>query len=313
MALSTGLAAQIGFKAESTYGTYVAPTSFFPLIAEAIKLDRPHIVSKAIRTGRIVTDTSDWAQGTKTITGQVQFELYDRTSALLFVHAFGSVATSGAGPYTHTITPGNLLGKSLTMQIGRPDSSGTVRAFSYLGTKVKGWSINAKPNELVKMTLDFLARDEDTAQSLATASYTSGIKPFVFTGAAVSLGGSSLTNCREVTINGANALTDRRYVNSALMGEPVDADMRSYTGTILMEFDSFTQYNRYTGGTEAAVVLTFTQGSNTITLTTNARFTGNTPNVTGPDMLTLPLDFALDGTTDANAITAVCVNGDSAP
>lgn len=313
MALSTALAAQLGVKAESTYGTYVAPTSFFPLISETVKLDRPHIVSKAIRVGRLTTDTGDWAQGAKTVNGQVNLELYDRTSALLFVHALGSVSTSGAGPYTHTITPGNLLGKSLTMQIGRPSTDGTVRVFSYLGTKIKSWTLSAKAGDLVKMSLDVLGRDEDTGQTLASASYTSGLKPFVFTGAALSIAGSTLTNCREFSITGSNMLADRRVTNSALMLEPVDADVRSYTGTVLMEFDGLTQYNRFTGGTEAALVLTFTSGSNTITITTNARFTGETPTVDGPDIVTLPLGFALNSTTDAGTITVVCVNGDSAP
>lgn len=313
MAQSTGIAAQCAFKAESTYGTYVAPTAFFPLLSEAVKFDVARIDSGAIRTGRVMMDSTDWAAGQKTVSGQVNLELYDRTSALLFVHALGAVSTTGSGPYTHTITPGNLLGKSLTMQIGRPSTDGTVRAFSYLGTKIKSWTLTAKSGDLVKMTLDLLARDEDTGQSLASASFTSGIKPFVFTGAAVSVGGSSLTNCREFTIQGTNNLADRRVVNSALMLEPVDGAHRSVKGTITMEFDSLTQYNRYTGATEAAVVLTFTQGSNTITITLNCRFDGNTPAVAGPDVLTLPLDFTAVGSTDAAAITVVCVNGDSAP
>jgi len=313
VAQSSAISAQLGVKAESTYGTYVAPTSFFPLISESVKFDIQRIESKAIRANRLTMDSGDWAAGQKTGSGQVNLELYDRTSALLFVHALGAVATTGAGPYTHTITPGNLLGKSLTMQVGRPSTDGTVRVFSYLGTKIKGWTLTAKSGDLVKMTLDVLARDEDTAQTLASASYTSGLKPFVFTGAAVSVGGSSLSNCREFTLQGTNGLADRRVVNSALMLEPVDGDQRQIKGTITMEFDSLTQYARYTGATEAAVVLTFTSGSNTITITMNARFDGNTPNVAGADVLTLPLDFTAVGTSDSAAITVVCVNGDSAP
>ncbi len=313
MAQSTGISAQIGVKAETTYGTYIAPTAFFPLISESVKFDIGRIESKAIRANRLVMDSGDWAAGQKTGSGQVNLELYDRTSAILFVHALGSVTTTGSGPYTHTITPGNLLGKSLTMQVGRPSTDGTVRVFSYLGTKIKSWTLTAKANELVKMTLDVLARDEDTAQTLASASYTSGLKPFVFTGAAVSVGGSSLSNCREFTIQGTNSLSDRRVVSSALMLEPVDGDQRSIKGTITMEFDSMTQYARYTGATEAAVVLTFTSGSNSITITMNARFDGNTPNVAGPDMLTIPLDFTVVGTSDSAGITVVCVSSDSAP
>ena len=110
MAQSSAISAQLGVKAESTYGTYVAPTSFFPLISESVKFDIQRIESKAIRANRLTMDSGDWAAGQKTGSGQVNLELYDRTSALLFVHALGSVATTGAGPYTHTITPGNLLG-----------------------------------------------------------------------------------------------------------------------------------------------------------------------------------------------------------
>ena len=36
--------------------------------------------------------------------------------AVLCKHLFGAVSTSGAGPYTHTFTPGSLNDDSLTMQ-----------------------------------------------------------------------------------------------------------------------------------------------------------------------------------------------------
>jgi len=60
------------------------------------------------------------------------------------------------------------------------------------------------------------------------------------------------------------------------------------------------------------MVLDFTSGTDRVTITTNVRFDGESPQVGGREILTQSVPFKCVGTTDAAAITAVLVNGDSA-
>ncbi|MGK3946779.1 hypothetical protein ABK046_51500, partial [Streptomyces caeruleatus] len=70
--------------------------------------------------------------------GQITHELSPANIGMLLVQAMGAVSTSGAGPYTHVITPGPLVAtRSLTVQVGTPDFGGTVRPFNFTGCQVK--------------------------------------------------------------------------------------------------------------------------------------------------------------------------------
>lgn len=312
----SGISSQFGFVAESTYGTYVAPTKFVPIISESLELDIARIDAAGIRTGRGVLHSDDWYSGRRIVEGTVEMEAFDRTTALLFVHALGGIATTGVGPYTHTITPSatSQYGKSLTMQTGNPGSAATVHPFSYLGCKIKGLELSATAGELAKLSVDVVGRDMTTAQTLATASYTASLRAYTFIQGSATIAAGAVS-CKGFTLSIANSFdTDRVFLGSDLMSEPIANDLQEITGTLDLEFENLTQYNRYTAGTTAAVVLTLTAGaSNSITATLNCRFDKGTPNVGDRGVLGLSLPFKAVGSTDAAACTIVVINGDSAP
>ena len=52
--LASGLGGQLGLAAESTYGTFVAPTRWFEFNSESLHLERERIESAGIRAGRRV-------------------------------------------------------------------------------------------------------------------------------------------------------------------------------------------------------------------------------------------------------------------
>lgn len=150
--------------------------------------------------------------------------------------------------------------------------------------------------------------------ALASASYPSGIKPLKFNHAAVTLGGSAV-NVTSLSISGNNALnSDRRFLGSQYVSESLEAGLREYSGTIDVEFTDLTQYTRFVAGTEAALVASFTSGTDSVTITTNVRVDGSTPQVGGAEILSQSLPFkCVASSTDASAITVELVNGDSAP
>lgn len=313
--VASGLAGQLVIAEESTYGTYVAGTRGFEFTDENLQFGRGILESNGIRAGRRIQ--SRFAQGVQRVAGPVTMELSPQGFGLLFKHIFGGVATTGAGPYTHTFTPGDLAGKSLSVQVGRPFSTGTVQPFSILGTKITEAEISAAVNEYATLTVSLYGNHEDTAQSLAAAAYPT-VTPFVFTQGVLSVAGSGV-DVRNFTLTIDNALiVDRHFLRATTperSKEPLEGGYRQVTGSFESDFESLTAYNRYVAGTQAAMVLTFTSGTNTLTITMNVRFDGETPTIGSPDdLVALSMGFkALSSTSDAAAITAVLVNSDSTP
>jgi hypothetical protein len=316
MALASGLGGQVGIKAESSYSTYAAPDRFFEFVNETLELDRERIESMGIGAGRRVQRR--WAAGVQRVAGDIEMEMAAQGFGLWLTHMFGSVVTAGSNPYTHTATPGDLAGKSLTVQVGRPDIGGTVRAFSYLGCKVASWELSAEVNEYAKLTVSLYGAHEDTSQTLAVASYPATLSPFTFVHGSVSVAGSAF-DVKEFTLAGDNGLAiDRHFIRTTTPErpkEPLEAAYRQYTGTLVADFTDLTAYNRYVNGTEAALVLTFNASASAIfAVTMNVRYDGTTPTIGGDELLELSLPFkAISTTSDAAAITAVLTNADATP
>lgn len=311
MAAPHGIAGQVGVKTEVTPGTAVTVDKFLPFLSEGLKQDIARLDSQAIRAGRRTTHT--WRPGGKTIQGPLNLELPNVDIAMLLKHVFGAVATTGTGPYTHTYTPGDLTGKSFTTQVGRPDNAGTVQPFTYAGCKVASAELACSAGELASFTVDLSAMSETTATALASASYTAGYAPFSFIDGALTIAGSAVGTVQSATLSISNNLAvDRHRLNSATVKEQLQNGLAEFTGTIVTDFESLTAYNRFVNGTEAAMVLSFTNGADSLTITMNVRFDGETPEVGGVEMLNQSLPFkCLSSTSDAAAITAVLVNTDA--
>lgn len=316
MALKSGLAAQLGIKTETTWGTPVTVDRFTPLVQESMTEQIARMESGGIIAGARVLRSAQWAAGDVEISGDLGFELYQQGAGLWFRHMFGGLATTGSNPYTHTFTPGDLTDDHFTLQIGKPDVSGTVQPFTFAGCKVTEWELAAKAGELVTLGVSVVGKSLATGTSLASASIASGAAtPFTFKHASVTVGGSS-ANVKEISLKGNNGLvTDRRFIGSELISEPLEAELREYSGEATMEFESLTQMNYFRNATENALVLTISAGASaSVTVTTNVRWDGSTPEVGGRGVVELKAPFKCVGaSTDAGAITAVMVNTDSTP
>ena len=303
---ASGMNSQLGFAAEGTYGTYTAPNRFSEFTSESLSLEIERMVSAGLRANRRVPLSSQWTAGRRNVSGSLEMELLTHGQGLLWAHAFGSTATTGTGPFTHTYSPGDMQTQSLTIQIGRPAViSAVVHPFSYTGCKINSWEISASAGEIATVTFDILGRDETTAQTLAAATYPAAAVPMTFVHGALTIGGTAVA-VNSITVSGNNNLRDDRYFinGSALRSLPIEGGKREYTFDAEAEFLDLTLYNRYVNGTEAALVLTFTNGANIFRVTGNVRHDGGTPTVGGPDILMQPLSgmFLASGATDDTAI-----------
>lgn len=326
MSIPGGLSAQWGCAEEVTYGTPVVVDRFYEFRSESLKQDIPRIESQALRSGNRTLRSDRWGAGAKTVGGDTVFEVTNKSMGRLLKHAFGDIATTqpSVGPdptvYVHTATPGDLLGDALTVQVGRTDTGGTTRPFTYHGCKIASWSLSATVGEIGLFTPTFVGEDEDTATGLAVASYPASLSLLTFVNATLSLAGSA-ASVREATVTGDNGLQSGRHRLGSQLGlEPLEG-MRSYGGTIDAEFVDLAQYNRFVNGTEAALVLLFEGAtiSNAykyqLKVTCNVRFDGETPTVSGAEEIrqSLPFKCVASGATADTAIKVEYQTTDATP
>src|SRR5687768_17954293 len=100
-----GSDAQVGFKTETTPGTGVVVDKFMPFVSESIKQNIEWLDSKTLAARHTLKATKS---GTAGVEGGITTELANTSLATILKHMFGTVVTTGAGPYTHTYTPGDL-------------------------------------------------------------------------------------------------------------------------------------------------------------------------------------------------------------
>lgn len=309
----TGISGQVGFAAEATYGTAVTVTKFVEVDSWSLKKVPNWMRSEGVRAGQLMDRSEDAAIGTFDVTGSMTHDLTAQNMALLFKHALGAVSTSGAGPYTHEITPGDKLGLSLTQQGGIPDVAGTVQPFTGSGVKIIGFEVSWARDQFVKVTWDLLAKDLVTATALATASYTSSNPPYGWPHVAVTVAGSAFKSLSGKIKYGQN-LGTRFYAGATTTDQPLQNARVAASCELTGHFEGLTHYARTLDGTEGAVSVAITNGTNSITFAGNARFLDGAPELANIDYVEQPLtaEFTATG-ADSTGFKVTVISGESTP
>lgn len=265
MPTGTGLDAQVGFVKESTYGTFLAPTAFYPFTSEDLGLEKTYIRSQGIRTGRYFQSQSLHKATTRQGSGSLVMELLNKGFGKFFDLLHGNSVTpvqqGATTAYLQTHNVGLTEPKaSASVQVGKPSTSGTVNPHSYIGCVLMGMTIAVESGGLATVTMNWDVRDESTAQTLGTASYASGAVPFDFTEGVVKVGGSNIANVRSVTLNiEIPRAVDRFHVgNSGVKDKPLLNGFVAVTADAELEFASLTDHDRFKNETVATLALEFT-------------------------------------------------------
>lgn len=322
----SSLDAQLGFAEETAFGTIVAPSRFTEFNSESITATYSRVESNGLRPGRRHRSDTRFTTYIEGTAGDIELEVGSKGFGILLKHMLGAIATTPGAVgevNTHTATPGDLDGKSLTVQVGRPFYTGsTVQPFTYAGGKVTSWELSNSNDGNLMATLSMDFATEDTATALAAASYPTGLETFSWVGGSVTVGGAAF-EVTEASVSGDNALkTDRRYLrNNPAKREQVENDYRGGEFNLTADFDSLTQRNRAAAATAAgamAEVRLLWQGKTlagtstfpSLELVLNGRFDTFAANVGGPEGIMQ----ALTGTyLGANAINAIYRSVDVSP
>lgn len=316
MPTGTGIDAQIGYFAETTWGTAGTVNRFHPLVSETLQSQIERVESKAQFAGRQVMTSQQWAAGNKTVSGNIAHELFDQDMGVLMKAAFGTVSTvTAGGTGTHTFFPASPV-VSFTAQVGRPVIYGSVIPFTYQGLKIAKFMLGAKAGEIATWGMDIVGQEETMGTALASASYTANMKPWVFSSMTFSVLGTS-TLVKDFTLEGDNQLdAGRRFLGSTVIAEPLRSNLAAYTGALSLEWGNPSSrgtlnYLAYLGGTEGTLISTLASGTLAATITMNVRFDGTTPNFAGGAAILehpIPYKAVASGSLDQHAIQVVLVN-----
>ncbi len=343
MVTGTGLDAQLGYKLETTVGTAVTPNRFLEFNEESLAFDPTYLEPNGLRVGQKFKRGERVARSRKMVSGGYGLDYTSRNMGALWKAAIGSSVTSptiiGAGPaYKQVHQTGDLLGKSLTVQVGRPEPSGTVRAHTYRGCKVTGWEFSCSDNDVAKMSFDLDGWDESTATALASASYpTASQEVFNFSHCTVLTLGATIAGTTELTASGGtavasvvkslsfkgdNALDTERYGlgSTGLKKEQLEAGTPTITGSFDAEYSKTEFYDVFTAGTSTSLLVKFEAAvlggadKNTIEFIVPQIYIKKvTPQVSGPEVVKAAVEFeAYQNTAGQNPFQVLLISADSA-
>ncbi|MEU1559515.1 phage tail tube protein [Streptomyces mirabilis] len=314
MAIGSGLGAQLGISAETTYGTFVAPAKFVEFTKESLALKKTTAQSAGIAAGRLLALSSRRVLTRQEVQGSIDLEIVNKSLGVLFQALMGTTVTPvqqvATAAYLQTHTLADTAGKSLTIQKGVPLTTGTVTDKTFLGCKVTSAEFACEVGGMLTGVFDFDGKTCDEAQTLATASYPN-MSPFHFGQMAVKTGTYGTEAARDgvrkvsVKIERPQA-TERFYAGQAGMKkEPISNDQVKITGTLETDYIDTILDDLHTSDAATSLVWEFT-GANiastyfeTFRITLPAvKFDDGPPTVDGFDVVKPTFNFTAlyDGT-----------------
>ena len=285
MVWSSGVASQLGFKAETTYGTQVVVAKFIERDEFSLGLEQDWAVGEGVYSGGQYVRLDRTVQTTRHCSGNLVADVIGKNWGTLVKHMLGSSVSSptviSGSAYKQVHQVGSTDGMSLTVQKGVPQvSDGTVKPFTYVGTKVAGFELSCEQGQFLKASLDLVAKDELTlttgtaSNALAVASYPTLQEGFTWNQAFVKIGGTASTASGEVSISGGSAvasivkgfslkhtnnMNDEGYGTSATWAREPKAKRAQTVVTLDTEFGTQAElYDVFRAGTVTPLEITFT-------------------------------------------------------
>lgn len=300
MSYGSGLAAQLGAAAETTYGTRVAPTRFYEFLSATPQRTDTWTGMQGIGAGRLVQRMPASRRPRTLFNGTLGLSLEVLTTrfGLLLSHIVGGTepTPTGVGPAkTQTHQLGEARGRSLSCQLGIPQTNGTVQPFDVLGAKVTQASFTCEVGGLLQCDLQLDGREIVETNAIATPSLPAASAPFHFAQSTFKVGGSPVDGIRSVTATVNRSLAvDRHYVGAGgKKAEPIEngyAEASFSLGTDFLTRAAF--LDAFAAGTPLSVVWEFvgaqieTGINETFRVTAPQVFVeGQTPGVSGPEVV----------------------------
>lgn len=332
--LGGGLGGAVGIAAESTYGTFVAPTRWVEVHSAKLQ-QRKHVVQgEGLAYGRVIEPGARRVNVWNDAGGEIEFEVLNSGFALLLQHIMGSSATLSQISTTTAYQLSTTLGvpdnqNYLSMQALVPDTSGTIHPENFHGCKLQKAEFTAELGGLVTCALTVDAQQVEGTTVAGTPTYTTSAQPFSPLGMSFKVGpyGSEATldGVKKASLSIERTLkTDRIYLGQSFKEEPVTNGWVKLTGSFDVDLTSTNKaviWDAFAADTSVSVILDFVGSSigssghnNELKLNATDCFfdSGGTPELDGPDLVTatIPWSALIDAANDP-ALTAVLTTADT--
>ena len=255
----------INLGEESTWGNAVSPTVSNRIASESLKRVQERSQKTHLSTSLGVFAFSPAFDGFEICEGDIEHPIGYNGSGLLLKAACGALATTGPGPnYTHTYsagTTGDL--PSLTTHLQR--GNGTSERF--FGMIVSSMSLSIEAGGQMMGSFSFVGKSAETRTTAISSSFnTSNLDIFHYEASTLSYNGNTY-DLRSMNLNLDNKVERRNLLGSKLTAQPSITDLREITLECTADYESDVLYNSQIAGDISDVVISFTNGSLSLTIT----------------------------------------------
>jgi len=304
-----GRNASVGIGAESTPGTRVTVTNFRPPISLEGGRNPEFKRRPNLRTaGTGVNMPVGFYQASEMPAGRFQIEATYENIGMWLKAAFGDLATSGSGPYTHLFTLGELEAYSLEYVRGNASNSEI-----FGGVKFGKTSFKAAPGGLLLIDVDWMGMNGASRTTPTSVSYGSGDTPIRAFKSGQFTWNSVSYDLDDIEISIDHGLQARPYLGALTSREYAPGEIRVMArGTV--EYSADTLYTALVAGTQADGSLAFTDSAS-LSLTfalQNGYLTKVSEPVQSHGVIKQQWEMELIGDTGGDkGLTASLVNGNS--
>lgn len=260
----SGLDASLGVKAEEDYATAVTVDRFYEQEKNPLAGKYERIESTAVRKGSRMLRADRWAPNPKGASGSIPLEILSKTFGFWFLQALGHVEVAtltdaDEGAFVQVFTPASTTGLSFTAQVGKPDSTDEVHAFTYAGCKVTDFTIASDVDAITTIEVGVDAAKETVGGSgvfaLAEPDYSAldDSELMTYVSGAITIGGDTV-EVSTISVKVDNGLNVDRWKQGATKREPVTDSQPTVTFELDMEFDNLDQNARVTAALAAGAM-----------------------------------------------------------
>jgi len=309
MPQARGTQTTIALYEEATYNTTPGTPDGQKLYVTSFGLSSAQnlIDSNTLRADRSRTQP---VQGNINVSGSVGFELHAESMGTILKHLMGTNADTGADPYVHTMTIGDLpVGLQLEKDHGSA-ISGSGRFELFTGCRIGGATFSFPAEGYCTASLDVMGAtstlDSATIDDDATL-VDNGCTPFSSFLGAITEGGVSIAYVQSAEIRIDNGLDGSSYViGGAGVRRALPEGFATISGSITALFESAALLTKAIAGTESSLLIELTRGTGTGAAgnefmsfeVQQLLFERTSPGIEGPNgiLLTLPFKAYASGT-----------------
>lgn len=202
-------------------------------------------------------------RGNINASGALNTEISAENIGKILKHAMGANTTTGAGPYTHTLTIGSLpVGMVLEHDYGS-NISGSGRYEKFNGGRVRNASFNFPQEGYCTASFDILGAKRTLGSAPLDATVTdNGHTPFSAFEATIQEGGASIAMVTQLQFSIDNDLDDSVYcIGGAGQRRALPEGFATINGTLTALFEDATLITKGINDTASSIKLTLSRGT----------------------------------------------------